>query len=96
MSTRIVGVVALVTVALVFSCVGEIRNPRASVIRKWARLAPNYPAILPEEFIWFYLYLTSPLSNVVYNIDNLAPTYPDFRYWEMKTTKFAINTTASD
>lgn len=34
---------------------------------------------LPSGFIWVYLYVTTPLNNVVWNIDNIQPEY-NFKY----------------
>jgi oligosaccharide repeat unit polymerase len=30
---------------------------------------------LPSGFLWFYVYVTSPLANVINNIDNIQPSY---------------------
>lgn len=35
--------------------------------------------ILPSGFVWVYLYTTTPLNNIVYNIDKANPKY-DFYY----------------
>ncbi|MDB5210517.1 MAG: hypothetical protein JWQ30_1344 [Sediminibacterium sp.] len=34
---------------------------------------------LPTGFVWVYLYITTPINNIVLNIDNLDPKY-DFKY----------------
>lgn len=34
---------------------------------------------LPTGFVWVYLYITTPINNIVLNIDHLDPKY-DFRY----------------
>ena len=34
---------------------------------------------IPSGFIWVYIYVTTPINNVVWNIDNIKPEY-DFKY----------------
>lgn len=34
---------------------------------------------IPSGFIWVYLYVTTPLNNIVWNIENLKPEY-NFKY----------------
>jgi hypothetical protein len=58
---------------LIFGYLGDIRSGRDNII---AVAAPSfeYPDWLPSAFIWFYLYVSTPLNNVNFNID-LAPNY---------------------
>jgi oligosaccharide repeat unit polymerase len=60
---------------LVFGYLGDIRSGREHII---SLAAPTFefPNWLPSAFIWFYIYLCTPLNNVNYNIDiqpNILP-----------------------
>lgn len=58
-----------------FGYVGDLRqseNPFFHLVR------PEYVdffSSLPSGFLWFYVYLTSGLSNLFYNVDVLQPAY---------------------
>ena len=58
---------------LIFGYLGDIRSGREHII---ALAAPTFriPQWLPSGFIWFYIYLCTPLNNVNYNID-ITPNY---------------------
>ena len=58
---------------LIFGYLGDIRSGRNVII---ALGAPTfeYPDWLPSAFIWFYLYVCTPLNNVNHNID-ITPNY---------------------
>lgn len=60
-------------VLLVFGYLGDIRSGREHII---SLAAPTfeYPEWLPSAFIWFYIYLSTPLNNVNFNID-IKPNY---------------------
>jgi oligosaccharide repeat unit polymerase len=65
--------VLLLAVLLIFGYLGDARSGRDRIIEL---AAPTfaYPDWLPSAFIWVYIYLSSPLDNVNYNID-IAPNY---------------------
>jgi oligosaccharide repeat unit polymerase len=65
--------VMFIAMFLIFGYLGDLRSGRDSII---ALGAPSfdYPDWLPSAFIWFYLYLCTPLNNVNYNID-IKPHY---------------------
>ncbi|CAM4013496.1 hypothetical protein CCOS865_01681 [Pseudomonas reidholzensis] len=69
---------ALVAIFL-FGYVGDLRqvvNPFGYLVK------PEYVeffSALPSGFLWFYVYLTSGMSNLFYNVETLQPAY-DFRY----------------
>lgn len=62
-----------VAVFLIFGYLGDLRSGRESII---SLAAPTfeYPDWLPSAFIWFYIYLCTPLNNVNFNI-NITPNY---------------------
>ncbi|RYG90242.1 MAG: oligosaccharide repeat unit polymerase [Alphaproteobacteria bacterium] len=62
-----------VVILLVFGYLGDLRSGREQFI---AIAAPtfDYPDWLPSGFIWFYIYLCTPLNNVNFNID-MPPNY---------------------
>jgi oligosaccharide repeat unit polymerase len=63
----------LMAVLLIFGYWGDARSGRDSII---ALAAPTfeYPDWLPSAFIWVYIYFSTPLNNVNYNID-ISPNY---------------------
>jgi oligosaccharide repeat unit polymerase len=63
--------VIFIVIFLTFGYLGDIRSGREHII---ALAAPafDYPDWLPSAFIWFYIYVCTPLNNVNYNID-IAP-----------------------
>ena len=60
--------IIFVTIFLLFGYLGDIRSGREHII---ALASPSfeYPDWLPSAFIWFYIYLCTPLNNVNFNID---------------------------
>lgn len=62
-----------------FGVIGNARgnaNPFSYlVVRDYERLFE----ILPNGFLWFYIYVTSPLSNLAYNFNTISPVW-DFYY----------------
>jgi oligosaccharide repeat unit polymerase len=65
--------VALTAILLIFGYLGDARSGRDSIIELGAPTFA-YPDWLPSAFIWIYIYLSTPLNNVNYNID-IAPNY---------------------
>ncbi len=65
--------VLFITTLLIFGYLGDARSGRDSIV---ALAAPTfaYPEWLPSAFIWVYIYLSTPLNNVNYNID-ISPNY---------------------
>lgn len=60
--------VLFIAIFLIFGYLGDIRSGREHII---SLSAPTfeYPDWLPSAFIWFYIYVCTPLNNVNYNID---------------------------
>jgi oligosaccharide repeat unit polymerase len=63
----------LMAVLLIFGYLGDARSGRDSII---GLAAPTfeYPDWLPSAFIWMYIYFSTPLNNVNFNID-ISPNY---------------------
>jgi oligosaccharide repeat unit polymerase len=61
---------------LIFGYLGDVRSGRENII---ALAAPTfaYPDWLPSAFIWVYIYLSTPLNNVNFNID-ITPNFLPF------------------
>ena len=66
------GILAIATL-LMFGYVGDARSGRDAIIYLAAPTF-DYPDWLPSAFIWVYIYLSSPLNNVNYNID-VSPNF---------------------
>ena len=54
-----------VLVVLAFGWVGDLRTG-ADKFRELARPSANYPQWLPSGVLWAYIYVTTPLNNLVY------------------------------
>lgn len=76
---RIVGLFfAVILLIIVFGSIGDNRGEV-----KETKFTDNFireehktiVAPLPSGFIWVYLYATTPLNNIVINIDHIEPTY---------------------
>ena len=63
---------ASVLVVLMFGYMGDIRSG-ASSFRDLARPTSNYPEWLPSGVLWFYIYITSPLANLVHTTELSKP-----------------------
>lgn len=61
----------------VFGWMGDIRgrwrNPFSYLVDTQRQF--EVFEFLPSGFLWFYVYVTSPLGNVVHNIDTIQPSY---------------------
>jgi oligosaccharide repeat unit polymerase len=62
-------------IVVAFGLIGDYRGTQSSLITLVDDRYQNTFQRLPSGFLWFYIYLTSPLSNVVANIDLVQPTY---------------------
>ncbi len=56
---------ASVLAVLMFGYLGDLRSGSSSSFRDLARPTSNYPDWLPSGVLWFYIYVTSPLANLV-------------------------------
>ena len=69
------GVLAL-SIILLFGIVGDLRSGNSDFFIAIAQPSSNYPTFLPSGFLWVYIYITSPLNNVNFNIHD----YPLFNF----------------
>jgi len=60
---------------LIFGYLGDLRTGRDNILAVGAP-AFDYPDWLPSAFIWFYIYVCTPLSNVNNNIDVMPSHFP--------------------
>ena len=65
--------VLFIATLLIFGCLGDFRSGRENIIYL-ASPTFEYPEWLPSAFIWVYIYCSSPLNNVNFNID-ITPNY---------------------
>ena len=65
------GVLALFII-LLFGIVGDLRSGSSDSFIAIAQPSSNYPTFLPSGFLWVYIYITSPLNNVNFNIHDYA------------------------
>ena len=72
---KIIGItVVFLLFILVFGYLGDLRSGREHLLRL-AKLNFEYPDWLPSGFIWIYLYITTPINNLINSVDFLV--YPD-------------------
>lgn len=64
---------AFITVIFLFGYIGDLRSGRSSIIAL-ARPTFDYPIFLPSGLLWAYIYIVSPVNNIVNNI-YLTPYY---------------------
>jgi oligosaccharide repeat unit polymerase len=65
------GVIVLV---FVFGVIGDLRTG-ADSFRLLAQPTKNYPDWLPSGVLWAYIYLVTPLNNLVYTAQGTQPLY---------------------
>jgi len=72
---RLVSIVgAIAILVIVFGLVGDFRGV-ATLDYLLTDEGITVFEYLPSGFLWVYVYLTSPISNVIANIDNVSPNY---------------------
>jgi oligosaccharide repeat unit polymerase len=80
--------IGLVTI-FIFGYVGDIRGGGADLFRALAQPSENYPSWLPSGFLWFYIYFTTPLSNLVntsiQTVPLNSPLFPNTLYFLFPT-----------
>lgn len=74
----VVGVVCLV---LAFGAIGDYRTGSSDLIRLWAQPTEEYPEWLPSGVLWGYIYISTPINNLVYTSETVQPvdriTFPN-------------------
>jgi oligosaccharide repeat unit polymerase len=63
---------ASVLVVLMFGYIGDVRSG-SDTFRQVARPTSNYPEWLPSGVLWFYIYIASPLANLVNTTEMSRP-----------------------
>ncbi len=66
--------VSAVVVICAFGVIGDLRSG-ADHFYRLAVPSQAYPHWLPSGFLWVYLYLTSPLNNLIHTIQLLPPVH---------------------
>lgn len=65
-------------VTFLFGCLGNIRHGfswnDSSYIAYYGKFN-NYPSWLPNQYMWVYSYITTPLNNLNYNVINKTNTF---------------------
>lgn len=64
-----------ISFVLVFGVIGDVRQGSSAMIRDLAQPTENYPEWLPSGILWAYIYITTPINNLVYNIEQTRPIY---------------------
>jgi oligosaccharide repeat unit polymerase len=59
-------------VVILFGIVGDLRSGDPEAFLYLAQPTSEYPTWLPSGFLWFYIYIVSPLNNVNFNISNYS------------------------
>jgi oligosaccharide repeat unit polymerase len=60
--------IIILSIILLFGIVGDLRSGSADSFISIAQPSSNYPSFLPSGFLWVYIYITSPINNVNFNI----------------------------
>jgi len=68
------GVIALMALVLMFGYMGDFRSG-AEAFRAAAMPTADYPDWLPSGVLWIYIYLTTPVGNLVNTAAAVAPQY---------------------
>jgi oligosaccharide repeat unit polymerase len=58
---------------LAFGLIGDLRQGSSDAIRVLARPTENYPDWLPSGVLWAYIYITSPINNLIYTMQVTHP-----------------------
>ena len=66
----IAGFIGLV---LAFGAIGDYRSGSSDLIRLWAQPTQNYPEWLPSGVLWAYIYISTPINNLVYTSEIVRP-----------------------
>lgn len=61
-----------------FGIVGDLRQGSNNLFRDLAQPTSNYPDWLPSGVLWAYIYLTTPLNNLMYTMRTTPPSYNFF------------------
>ena len=65
---------AIITAVLIFGYIGDIRFSREGILYL-SQPTFEYPDYLPSGLIWVYIYISSPINNLIANCDIVEPSY---------------------
>ena len=69
---------------LAFGIIGDIRQGSNALIRDLAQPTADYPDWLPSGVLWAYIYITTPINNLIYNVEVghplNSPLFPNTAY----------------
>lgn len=65
--------VGILVFVLAFGVVGDIRQGSSTMIRDLAQPTDEYPDWLPSGVLWAYIYITTPINNLLYTVDQTQP-----------------------
>lgn len=68
-----------IAISWFFGYIGDLRSSFSLLIYEIAKPSESWPFFLPSIYLWFYLYITSPINNIIANIDFINPTYTPAR-----------------
>lgn len=66
----IMGIASLI---LIFGAIGDYRTGSSDLIRQWAQPTEEYPDWLPSGVLWAYIYISTPINNLVYTSEIVSP-----------------------
>jgi hypothetical protein len=58
---------------LAFGVIGDIRQGKSGLIRDLAQPTEAYPEWLPSGVLWAYIYITTPINNLLYTVEISHP-----------------------
>ena len=70
--------IGLICLILLFGAIGDLRTG-AEAFRALAQPTSTYPEWLPSGILWFYMYLSTPVNNLIYTFHTTQPLY-DWRF----------------
>lgn len=97
---KIFFLISIVMVLYLFGIIGNLRSGfiwnDSSFITKLGNYSETYPEYLPNEFMWTYSYLTSPLNNLNYNFAHNTNNINIFKYLMIYLPDFMVKRTIGD
>jgi oligosaccharide repeat unit polymerase len=72
---------SLLGLVYIFGVLGDLRSG-AEGFRALAQPTSTYPDWLPSGFLWFYMYLSTPINNLLYTFHTTQPLYD----WQFPNT----------
>lgn len=81
---KLIGILAsILLLVFLFGFFGDLRSGREHLLAL-AGISFEYPDFLPSGLMWVYLYVTTPLNNVNFNMQDMQPHY--FPYHSVMST----------